>query len=74
MHHLSCLRVDKDSKNENIYFYTAEYHENMTNLFHHYFLHFDYIMRPNPFDFLEFKWLNSHNFYKLCRCKDLGEV
>ena len=40
----------------------------------HHFLHFYYIMRLTPFDFLEVKWLNSHIFYDLCGCKDLGEV
>ena len=32
MHHLSCLSADKDYENENIYFYMAEYDENMTTL------------------------------------------
>ena len=28
----------------------------------HHFLYFDYIMRLTPLDFLEVKWLISHNF------------
>ena len=34
MHHLLCLSVDKDYRNENIYFYTVECDENMTKSYY----------------------------------------
>ena len=60
MHHLSCLRARKNYKNENIHFYVLEFDKNMTSHAMDHFLHFHYIMRLTPFDFLQVKWLNSH--------------
>ena len=37
---------------------------------HHFLI--AYIMRLSPFDFFEVRWLNSHIFYELCECKDMG--
>ena len=39
----------------------------------HYFLHFHYIMRLTPFDFLELKWLNSHIFMSFLDARNFGE-
>ena len=60
--HVSCLSVDKEYNNENIYFYVAKCNENMTNPTRRYFLHFDYLMILTPFDFLAVKLLNSYIF------------
>ena len=57
MHHLSCLSVDKDYRNDNIYFYMVECDENMFKSYHE-----SFIMSLTPLDFLEVKWLNSHFF------------
>ena len=44
MHHLLCLSVDKDYRNENIYFYMAECDENMTKSYYSSFLTFFIIL------------------------------
>ena len=31
-----------------------------------------YTMRLTPFDSFKVKWLNSHIFYELCGCRDIG--
>ena len=33
---------------------------------------FPYTMRLTPFDSFKVKWLNSHIFYELCGCRDIG--
>ena len=40
MHHLSCLSVDKEYMNKNIYFCKVECDENMTKSYHASFLTF----------------------------------
>ena len=32
-----------------------------------------YSMRLTPFDSFKVKWLNSHIFYELCGCRDIGK-
>ena len=31
-----------------------------------------YTMRLTPFNSFKVKWLNSHIFYELCGCRDIG--
>ena len=40
MHHLSCLSINKDYNNENIYIYVAECGENMTKSYYASFIKF----------------------------------
>ena len=62
MHHFSCLSVDIDYRNENIYFiWLTAMKISLSPVMYH-FLDFDYIMRPIPLDLFEVKWLNSHIF------------
>ena len=36
------------------------------------FFSITYTMGLTPFDSFKVKWLNSHIFYDLCRCRDIG--
>ena len=49
MHHLACLGVDKNYKNENIYFYMAECTKKMTKSYHASFVKFCLCYETNPF-------------------------
>ena len=40
--------------------------------YHASFFSITYTMRLTPFDSFKFKWLNSHIFYELCGCRDIG--
>ena len=40
--------------------------------YHAPFLSITYTMTLTPFDSFKFKWLNSHIFYDLCGCRDIG--
>ena len=48
MHHLSCLSVDQDYRNENIDFYMAECDEDMTKSYHASFIIFWLYYGTNP--------------------------
>ena len=36
------------------------------------FFSITYTIRLTPFDSFKVKWLNSHMFYELCGCRDIG--
>ena len=74
MHHLSCLSVDKDYNNENIYFYMAKSGENMTKFYHVSFIILWFHYETNPICLLASQMAEFSHFYELCGCKDLGEV
>ena len=44
----------------------------MNMSYHASFFSITYTMRLTPFDSFKVKWLNSHIFYELFRCKDIG--
>ena len=74
MHHLSCLSVDRDFNNENIYFYMDECNESITKCYHASFLIFLVYYETNPIWLLESQVVEFSHFYELSRCKDLSEV
>ena len=71
MHHLSRLGVDKDYKNENIYFYMAECGENITKSYH-VSAFICYVI--NPISLFRSQMIEFTHFYELCEFKDLGKV
>ena len=74
MHHFSSWNVDKDYNNSNIYFYMTECGENMTRYYYASFLILWLYYETNPIWFLGSEMVDFSHFYKLCGCKDLGEV
>ena len=74
MYQLSCLSVDKDCKNVNLYFYMAKCDENITNLYHVSFLIFWIYYEINPIWLLRSQMFKFSHFNELCGCKDLDEV
>ena len=54
----------------NLHLFSANLVKKMS--YHASFFLITYTMRLTPFDSFKVKWLNSHIFYELCGCKDIG--
>ena len=57
----------------NLYLFSANLVKNKNISYHVSLFSITYTMRLTPFDSFKVKWLNSHNFYKLYGCRDIGK-
>ena len=55
-----------------LYLLSANLVKNKNISYHALFFPITYIMRLTPFYSFKFKWFNSHNFYELYGCRDIG--